>query len=245
MGNYVLSKDVLLEHNEQHVHLEFSHPRQVLSSAVLNGGLKIAHHILNLKVSKIRQDNSALESPETTLDKYCIRNNWKGATIGMMTAASLKSLRIVRETVQGVEIIAIVTSGLSNPRCAGDYAECRELAPKKKKTGTINTILLTEASLAESALVEAALIATEAKVVALHNMGIKSTVSKYPATGTGTDSLCVINGDSDIQVDYCGKHTIFGEKLACVIIDATSASISWAIRNTSSNTTGCGIRIFP
>ena len=39
-----------IEHTQTHIHVEFSLPHLVLSSAVLNGGLVHASHIVNLKV---------------------------------------------------------------------------------------------------------------------------------------------------------------------------------------------------
>ena len=125
----------------------------------------------------------------------------------------------------------MVTSGLSNPRRAGDYAEHIQMASHYNQVGTINIIVITSASLTGSALIEALLVTTEAKSAALQDAGIVSPVSNKPATGTGTDSAAVASGPGPGDVKYCGKHVLFGELLGGSVIDAVSSSIQWAIEN--------------
>ena len=152
-----------------------------------------------------------------------------------MTAASMDSFRLVQATEQGVEIIVLVTAGLSNARRAGDYAECREIGSPLYDAGTINIICLTTAVLTPAAQVEAVLTATEAKTAALQNLGIQSPVSGTPATGTGTDAIAVAGacGHGSIKVQYCGKHVIFGEILAKLVIEALTSSLHCKGRNAS------------
>lgn len=45
-------ENVYLERSLDYIHLEFKNPVQILSSAVLNGGLVSAKHFLNLKVQE-------------------------------------------------------------------------------------------------------------------------------------------------------------------------------------------------
>jgi len=84
---------------------------------------------------------------------------------------------------------------------------------------------LTTAVLTAAAMIEAVITATEAKTAALQNLGIKSPVSQAPATGTGTDAIAIAGGRGPIKVQYCGKHVIFGEILAKLVIEAVTASI--------------------
>ena len=225
-----LTEHILLEHTSAFVHLEFGIPYSVASSAVLNGGLIQADHILNLKVDKnYETKNKTLALPDITLAEYCAARNWQGATVGMMTAASMESLRMARATEQGADVIVLVTSGLSNPRRAGDPAEYRQLGESMPESGTINTICLTTAKLTPAALVEAVAIATEAKVAALQDLEIVSAVSNTPATGTGTDAIAVASGDRPPQIKYSGKHVLFGEILARLVIEAVTSSVNRAV----------------
>jgi adenosylcobinamide hydrolase len=223
-----LTKHVTLNHTQNHIHVEFSIPHQVMSSAVLNGGLVYADHLVNLKVPKCQ---TAPSSPELTLTKYCKDAHWDGNNVGMMTAASMDSFRMAKESAQGIDIVVLVTSGLSNPRRVGDRAEHRIMAAEPEEIGTINIIMITSAKLTGAAMVEALLIVTEAKTAALQDAGIKSSVSNKIATGTGTDSVAVVSGHGSDTVNYCGKHVLFGEILGRMVTDTVASSIAWDIKN--------------
>jgi adenosylcobinamide amidohydrolase len=220
-----------LDHTPDHVHIGFPAPRPVVSSAVLNGGAVSANHILNLRVAKHLPSESgrSLPSPSVTLQQYCDERNWKGTTVGMMTAASMNSFRIARGHVKHIEVIAMATSGLSNPLRAGDPAECRHLIDHGVSFGTINIIILTTAFLAPAAMVESLMIATEAKTCVFQSFGIKSRVSNDLATGTGTDAIVCACSNSSDSIQYCGKHLIFGEVLARLVIEALTPAIKWEL----------------
>jgi len=196
----------------------------VISSAVLNGGIVQADHIVNVRVPK---RCASPEAPEKTLARYCADAGWGGALVGMMTAASMQSLQTAEKSEQGIDIMVLVTSGLSNPRCAGDRAECRKMVIPTEETGTINIIVITSAILTGSALVEALMIATEAKSSALQDAGIRSPVSGRIATGTGTDAIAVVSGHGPEIVRYCGKHVLFGEILGRMVTATVASSIAW------------------
>jgi adenosylcobinamide amidohydrolase len=221
-GVVTLMDGVTLERAPAHLHVELSPARTVLSSAVLNGGLTTASHLLNLTVP---QHCETAELPDATLGRYCVERGWRGTCVGMMTAATMDSLRIVRTTEQGVDLVVLVTCGLSNPRCAGDRAEHRRLADRPTERGTINTIVLTSAILTEAALVESLVIATEGKSTALQQAGVTSPVSGRPATGTGTDAIAVVGGCGPQKVSWAGKHVLFGEIVGRSVLEAVTAAI--------------------
>jgi len=219
-----LTRYASLEHTQNHIHVEFSVPHQIVSSAVLNGGFVHADHLVNMKVPKT---SASTELPATTLSSYCADAAWLGTSVGMMTAASMKSFRMVSVSEQGIDIVVLVTSGLSNPRRAGDHAEHRIMAAQFEDVGTINVVVLTSAILTGAASVEALVVATEAKAAALQNAGILSPVSNQIATGTGTDSIAVVSGHGPKTVCYCGKHVLFGEVLGRLVTQAVASSIEW------------------
>ncbi len=219
-----LTQQATLEHTQNHLHIDFKVPHKIISSAVLNGGFMFANHLLNMKVAK---DSSANESPDITLSNYCSAAGWAGTAVGLMTAASMDSFRMAKEIVQGVEIIVLVTSGLSNARRVGDRAECRTITSNSEEVGTINIIVLTSAELTDAACVEAVLMITEAKAAALQEAEIVSPISNEIATGTGTDAVAVISGQGPETINYCGKHVLFGEILGRMVKGAVADSIAW------------------
>jgi len=219
-----LTRYASLEHTQNHVHVEFSIPHQIMSSAVLNGGLVHANHLVNMKVPKT---SASTELPATALSSYCADAGWLGTSVGMMTAASMKSFRMASVSEQGIDIVVLVTSGLSNPRRVGDHAEHRIMAAQSEDVGTINVVVLTSAMLTGAACVEALVIATEAKSAALQDAGILSPVSNKIATGTGTDAVAVVSGRGPETVCYCGKHVLFGEILGRLVTQAVTSSIAW------------------
>jgi adenosylcobinamide amidohydrolase len=228
MKTKILSPNIGLEHSQDHVRITFNTPCPVLSSAVLNGGWTTADAVLNLKVPKHPENpHGALAPPEETLARYCDQNGWKGVTVGMMTAASMNSLRLARERFGRIEITALVTSGLSNPMRAGDPAHPRIVDDTAFKPGTINTVIATSSPMTAAAMVEAVMIAAEAKAAALQASGVRSRVSQAIATGTGTDAIALACGAGSPRIRYCGKHTLFGEVLARLVIQATVTSIAW------------------
>ena len=216
---------IQVEHTDLQVHMRFNQPRRVLSSAVLNGGLCQANHLLNLKVPK--NSGADLEDPATTLARHCQRHNWQGKTIGMMTAASMKSLRLYSETLEGVQIMVATTTGIGNARRAGDQAEYRAFDDSVRQFGTINTVVATTALLSDAAMVETHMIATEAKVAILQELSVMSAVSDRLATGTGTDVTAIVSGNDAPKIHYAGKHTLFGEKVAQLTMQAIADSLAY------------------
>lgn len=228
-----LTDFIQLERSSQHVHLQMAKPHRVASSAVYSGGLVEASHLLNLKVPKHAASGVPL-SIEQTFAGYAAAHNWQGALVGMMTAASMDSLRIAQVREQGIDIAVLVTSGLDNARCVGDTAEYRGMINGEADSGepgTINIVVVTSARLSDAAMLEAIMIATEAKCAALQQSSIQSPVSNRIATGTGTDSVAiigeVISGKQPANVHYCGKHVRFGELIGKLTIQAVSESIQW------------------
>lgn len=226
---------VPLAYSPDHIHLRFPTPRQVLSSAVLGGGLTTADHLLNKKVSAqassetcdLSPQESPMSTPQQSLQAYATEQGWEGETIGMMTAASMNSLRVVECHEQGVDLAVLVTAGIENARRAGDKAEHRLMGEEATECGTINLVAITSARLTPAALTEAVITMTEAKAAVMQEHAISSPVSGDMATGTGTDAIAVVNGTGPVEVAYCGKHVIFGELLARCTMEAITASLAY------------------
>jgi len=211
--------------NDQFFHLEFDESVPMMSSSVLNGGFCQASHFFNTKVdANFLGEKTEFEKPAVSLLNIVNRNAWKGVTVGMMTAALMTSFRRVKIEEQGIWIEVFLTSGVSNARRAGDKADYQFMNEACEKVGTINMILLTNASLSPNSMIECIMMATEAKSACLQDLNIKSPVSGEIATGTGTDS-CAVGSGTGPEVEYCGKHVLFGELLAKAVYQALKDSL--------------------
>ena len=177
---------------------------RVLSSAVLNGGFVDAKSIINHQVPK----NWKNSDPEKFLRKVISRLNVPEPVVGMMTAVNVRNLSTSFENT-GVKVVAIVTAGISHPVSAGD-----EIIENRTGAGTINTILLIDGNLTDGAMVEAIKISTEAKVLKLNELGVRSIYSGEAASGTPTDSIAVgITGNGKVW-RYSGSATFLGIAIA-------------------------------
>ena len=212
-----------LQYNDDHIHVAFSSPQRVMSSAILNGGLIKADHIVNWKV---HEQSSSCETPDRSLRDYANTQGWQGNVVGMMTAASMNSLCIEQACEEGVCLTVLVTTGVNNARRAGDKADIQEILGVTEEVGTINIILICSARLTDAAMLEAVMIATEGKAAALQDANIISPVSRRLATGTGTDAIAVVSGDGPQEIAFCGKHVLLGEWIGRLVIAAVKNSLA-------------------
>lgn len=225
----VLLPGVTLRCDDSCAALLFDDRFTALSSAVLNGGYLAADGYINLRV---RTDGEPVtEDPAQTIAQSAEAICPGGAMVGMMTAASMKSLRIVTESLEGETVLVALTSGLDNARRAGDIAEYRSLNALPGECGTINIAVVATAALADEALVELVTVVTEAKAAVLQELGVCSPVSGQLATGTGTDALAVFSRPGGAAVRYAGKHTLLGERVAQLTMHALRDSLAYDTGN--------------
>ena len=215
---------VVLSKTAEYIHLAFAEPRRALSSAVFNGGLCWASHWLNYKVPL--SCPLEVEEPMMTLENYTRNKGWQGDSVGMMTAASMNSLRIHSSEIEGENIVVLSTTGIANALRAGDSANYALHHDVVREVGTINTAIITSATLSDAAMVETHMISTEAKAAVFQQFNIKSTVSEGIATGTGTDSTLVVSGLRSTAVRFAGKHTQFAEQVARLTMASIADSLT-------------------
>ena len=139
----------------------------------------------------------------------------------------MKTLRTASRTADGVLVDVIVTAGISNSRAAGADADMLGFddAADGISPGTINTIVVTNATLSAAALVEAHAVAIESKCAACTDVGLVCAKSGRPAQGTGTDATVVVSACGGRRVRYAGKHTLFAELLGQATREATHAAL--------------------
>ena len=227
-----------------------------LSSATHNGGLRSFPAndcgVINIQVPASYDGMNPLP-----IDLICnaIKNDNIAqfnvdTTIGMMTAAHMKTLRTsTRSSTQGVVVETIVTAGISNARSAGADADCFFLQSdsrndEKLEPGTINTVVIIHAPLSEPALIEAYAIAVEAKCAACADWSVTCAKSGRIAQGTGTDCMVMMcpstpttcqfasshncSDEANINsnlIEYAGKHMVLGEFIGQTVREATREAI--------------------
>jgi len=127
----------------------------------------------------------------------------------MTTAVEMKHLVRVSMESGVARVACFATVGCGNALSVAEPASVaiEEPAPTLH---TINMILTVEPGLSDAAMVEAIQIATEGRVRALYENGIKSYRSGLLATGTGTDCVAIVSLGDGVE-RYCGKHTKLGE----------------------------------
>ncbi len=146
----------------------------------------------------------------------------------LFTGADMDNLSIKREEYEDFRVYACVTAGAkSNAQRVGvDKAGSVEKEEGKfERLGTVNIIVLTNASLTDGAMSRSIITITESKVIAFQDMDIRSSYSpEIQATGTGTDNIVIVSGNGP-RISYVGGHTKAGELMARAVTSAVKEAI--------------------
>jgi len=187
----------------------FDEPRRVVSSAVLNGGLKLAKAILNHQVSK----DFDHKDPEGYLRKVVKELDIEGDVVGLMTAADVDKYGMSTQEHGDLSVTAIATAGVSNAAACGEPVSGGLLS-------TINIIVLVEARMTDSCMIEAVKTVTEAKCRALAHLDVRSAYGDELATGTTTDAVAIAELGGGRELSYCGSGTKLGELIGRAVFEA-------------------------
>jgi adenosylcobinamide amidohydrolase len=195
--------------------------RRVLSSAPCRGGLVTARSIINHQVP----DNPVheVDVPSKMRRRWSDPARYLGVVaeslsaplpcVGLMTAVPMDRLIVLREEWDNLWVEGFFTVGVTNAVRAGESApRLRETQP----AGTINIILLTNATLSTSAMATAVQVVTESKTATLLAHRIRSQSGRPGATGTGTDAVVIVSG-RDVPLRYSGTHTQIGELIGKLV----------------------------
>jgi iron complex transport system ATP-binding protein len=185
--------------DERAVRVSSARPLTMLSSAVVGGGLCSARDIVNMHVDKDYDS----DAPEDDLAAFAGSCGIAGTFVGLMTAAYTEHACVEAESRDGISVAAVVSVGLSNTSSAGITP------PLAASPGTINAILLIDATLLPSAMVNAVITATEAKTMTLAEWDVR-TPQGDPASGTSTDSVVVACTQRGAGLSYAGPATTVG-----------------------------------
>ncbi len=193
---------------------------RVVSSALWRGGVCEATAILNQRVDAAYSSSEPEADLLRSIRAYGLNPE---RTVGLLTAAQVGEAGVVEASGPCFRLWAIVTAGVGNAVRAG-----RALRTYPAYTpGTINTIVVIDTKMAEAALVNAVLTATEAKAAALSDMGVTDEQGLI-ATGTTTDAVviaCTNVPDYPHVHRYAGSATQLGDALARGVYEATRLAV--------------------
>jgi len=133
----------------------------------------------------------------------------------LSTGANMDNLAVCEKSYRDLTVCCLATGGVGNALRSGvDVTNWIEQEGTYLNTlGTINIIILTNATLTDGAMARAIITATEAKTAALQDIDARSSVSpENQATGTGTDNILIVSGtDPDKKIRFTGGHSKIGE----------------------------------
>jgi adenosylcobinamide amidohydrolase len=207
------------QQNENALILSFPAPVRMLSWAILNGGFCYADHLVNHRVDG--HDRSFCADPERWLDRAVEQLKLRGKVVAMATAVDMRHVVRTASQLDGLAVTCFATVGCGNALSAGDPASPATANSASGQLHTINMIVTVHPGLSDRAMVEAIQIATEGRVRALYEAGVKSCASDLTATGTGTDCIAVVSLDTGVA-PYCGKHTRLGELIGTAAYHAVA-----------------------
>lgn len=185
---------------------------EVLSSAVVGGGFQKTSTIFILNVPSDYNHPFPEEDLRLRANKLGVPKPF----VGLMTAVPLRKTRIIREQEGSLKVVLIATVGLGCPIAAGITP------PQLVRAGTINLIAIVDGRVPPSALVNLVATATEAKVLALKELGVR-TPEGHPATGTATDAVVIGCTGRGPYYPYGGSATSLGWTLGRAVRKALLA----------------------
>lgn len=216
--------------------IELERMHRIISSAPRGGGILRARSILNHQVpanpsAHNHQVATTWRNPARDLGRLAVRHKAMAPVVGLMTAVPMKQLVVRREESGPLWVECFCTVGVTNAVRAG---ESPPRTSHRHRHGTINIILITNATLTMTALVGAVQVATESKTGTLIENGVRSRArTALLATGTGTDAVVIASSlEGRHKLPYSGTHTEIGAMIGrlvsrCVQVGLTR-SARWA-----------------
>lgn len=134
----------------------------------------------------------------------------------LSTGVDMDNVAVCEKSYQEFKVCCLATAGAKGNalRTGVDVASYVERAGNfMSAIGTINVILLTNATLSDGAMARAIITTTEAKTAALQDLDVRSTCTpQNQATGTGTDNIIVVSGKRlGETLRLTSGHTKMGE----------------------------------
>lgn len=205
---------ITIDEKPEAVHVQSREMLTTLSSSFFGGGFRRVRHILNAKVA----EDYCSVAPAADLRGIAARCGVSDPFVGLLTAVPLRKARLVFSGEGGLRVGVLATAGVSNATSAGVSRPC------ESRPGTINIILLLDAKLTRSAMLNAIITVTEAKCAVLNEMDIR-TPDGVLATGTSTDTVTVAMTGLGPAQPYAGPATVLGWVIAKTVQQAVRESL--------------------
>jgi adenosylcobinamide hydrolase len=222
-------KSVEAEIQENKLVLRSKTPLKILSSAVLNGGLREANCIVSVHVPEETglniDDNVHMEAGDFLRQETAKLGIPQDQLVGIMTAAKMKNVDIATSKFEDITLTAIATAGVHFAATAGDEIASKQSAFPPIKWGTINIIVLVDGDLTDSCMVNAVSTIAEAKTVALRELDVRSRFSGEIATGTVTDSIVLACTKGGQKIEFAGTATPLGELVGKSVREAVKEAL--------------------
>ncbi len=210
-------RDIELKRQDKWLLATFAHPQQMLSWAVVGGGMIEASKVVWRRVQELELDQCM--HPEIFLQEKLNQEKITNA-VGLLTSADLDLYADIEKSFGPYRARSIATVGMGNALCVGD------LPTAPNTVGTINLLAWISVPLSEGALIEAVSIATEARTKAVLESNILSRRSAQLATGTGTDCIVIASPVGETESKYSGKHTVIGHLIGSSVYEAVKLGVS-------------------
>jgi len=212
--------------------LEFATPRLVLSTSVLNGGIRTdLDAVFNYNCLADEYSCELIgETYEQQLGRNAADLGLAGKKVsGMSTAAWMELASVKTERFMELEVTAVVTGGVDSNGVrvedpAGYYEKAGEYV--LLKPGTINIMLWINQNLMPGTLARALVTCSEAKVTAVEELMIGSLYSEGIATGSGTDGTIIIcDSQAEETLTDAGEHAKLGELIGKAVHGAVKEAL--------------------
>ena len=198
---------------------------RIVSSAPRGGGIVRARSILNHQVpaNPVKPRGPSVgewSDPARYLGRLARRVKAAMPVVGLMTAVPMTQLVVDREESGPLLLECFCTVGVTNAVRAGEPVRSRrESRQDRDHAGTINIILVTNATLAVPAMVGAVQVATESKTATLIKNRVPSACERAAlATGTGTDAVVLASSlEGTHRLQYSGTHTEMGAMIGRLV----------------------------
>ena len=143
----------------------------------------------------------------------------------LCTGVDIEYIAVAEQASNDLRVTALVTAGVKTNAMRIGIDRSGAAVNHPPRAGTINIIVITNASLPVSALAASFVTATEAKIIALEEMDVRSAYNPdLRASGTGTDTVLTISGEGPRR-QYVGGHTELGTIMARAVTAATKQAL--------------------
>lgn len=147
------------------------------------------------------------------------------------TGVDMDDLAVCERSYEEFQVCCLATAGAKDNamRSGVDVTSYVERDGQcTNETGTVNLILLTNATLSEGAMTRAIITATEAKTATFQDLDVRSVYSpECQATGTGTDNMIIVSGTMGKPLKVTSGHS----KMSELIAHSTKVAVAQALKN--------------